>query len=125
MGRMVDEGKWAEWRRRLSRYGEWLGSVAAFCEREDVSVATFYQWRRKLEAKPSASSTPRAAARSSPDAPPLFLPVRIEAPAQVEIEFPNGVRMRVPAQATAALEAVVGAVGRVALDGLGPEARAC
>jgi transposase-like protein len=73
----------------------WSGSVAAFCERAGVLVATFYQWRRRLGRESRAS------------APPLFLPVRIAAPAQVEIDLPDGVRMRVPAQATVALEAVV------------------
>lgn len=125
MGRTVDEGKWAEWRRRLARHGEWSGSVATFCEREGVSVATFYQWRRKLGRQSPGPATSRVAKRPAPDAPPRFLPVRIEAPAQVELEFPNGVRMRVPAHSTAALEAVVGAVGRVARDLSAAEARAC
>jgi transposase-like protein len=125
MGRTVDEGKWAEWRRRLARHEEWSGSVAAFCEREGVSVAAFYQWRRKLEGESRSSAAPRGAERPATDAPPLFLPVRIAAPAQVEIDFPDGVRMRVPAQATAALEAVVGALSRVARGEPAAEARGC
>jgi len=65
-------------------------------------------------AAPSQAATTRGVERPAPAENPLFLPVRIETPAVVEIEFPNGVRMRVPAHESAALEAVIGAVGRVA-----------
>jgi hypothetical protein len=37
-----------EWVDRLTRRGESDGSVAQFCEAEGVSVASFYQWQRKL-----------------------------------------------------------------------------
>ena len=49
MGRFIDEQLWEAWRRRLARYEQWSGTVAAFCLREDVSAVAFYQWRRKLD----------------------------------------------------------------------------
>jgi len=125
MGRTVDEGKWAEWRRRLARHGEWVGSVAAFCEREGVSVAAFYQWRRKLGRKSHGPAAPRIAERPAPDSPPRFLPVRIEAPEPVEIELPNGVRVLVPLGSGRTLAGVLAAAARCDVGASAEEVRAC
>jgi putative transposase len=36
------------WRERLARFAGGRQTVAAFCRREAVSVATFYHWRARL-----------------------------------------------------------------------------
>ena len=112
MGRSVDEGKRSLWRQRLSRYARSNQTVAAFCASEGVSVPTFYQWKRKLAAV-DAERDDRAQ-RASPawDA-PTFVPVRIEGSAVVEIELPNGARVRVPSGDVGALSVAIAAVGRL------------
>ena len=110
MGRGIDEGLWADWRRRLSRFPQWQGTVAAFCQREGVSMAAFYLWRRKLATTQAAERPGKAAAvRSNPT--PQFVPVRIASveTAPVEIELPNGVRVRVPLGANCSLESIIAA----------------
>jgi hypothetical protein len=42
MARSSDPAKAAQWRRRLERFGSSGVSVARFCRREGVSVASFY-----------------------------------------------------------------------------------
>lgn len=37
-----------QWRERLERFRGSTWTVAEFCRREKVSVASFYQWRKKL-----------------------------------------------------------------------------
>ena len=121
MGRPIDEALWDEWRRRLVRYGQWVGSITSFCRHEDIAVTSFYHWRRKLQPTDPQSRHPRLSAREPVAAKPLFLPVRIEQQEVVEIELPNGAFVRVPAQASQALEAAILAAGRVC----GAEIRAC
>ena len=111
MGRVVDEGKWAAWRRRLARFQRGGQTVAAFCDAEDVSVPSFYQWKRKLAGAPAGVVDRRSPA--IPITARSFLLVRIEAAAVVEIELPNGVGVRVPARDVAAINAAVLAAGNV------------
>jgi len=48
MGRRVDQGKHREWSERIRRRRESGLTVAEFCEWEGVSVASFYNWQKKL-----------------------------------------------------------------------------
>jgi hypothetical protein len=123
MGRSVDEGKWAAWQRRLARYERGSHSVAAFCIAEGVSVPCFYQWKRKLAAESAKLATLRPG-EALHTAGPTFLPVRIESAAVIEIELPNGVRVRVPSSDAAAISAVINAAGRVPAAG-SAEAPSC
>jgi hypothetical protein len=59
------------------------------------------------------------------DEPPSFLPVRIAAAERIEIELPNGVRVRVPGDATRTLDAMLVAAPRCELVVVRTEARAC
>lgn len=99
----------SKWRGRLARYGVGGMTVAEFCRREGASVASFYYWRRRLE----GSGQSRAGVeRTSPEkAAKLFVPVNISSWSQVEIEFPSGVRVRVPASSVEAIRAAVLAGG--------------
>jgi len=81
------------WRRRLARRSTSGLSVAEYCSREGITVASFYYWRRRLAAAP----------RPAPVNPPLFVPLRLEdtrpeePPAgsgSVELELPHHVRLR-------------------------------
>jgi len=100
-------------------------TVSRFCAAEGVTVACFYQWRRRLSDTTAGLGNTR-----QPTAPPAstgkteFWPVRIADSSLVEIELPNGVQVRVPACAAAALHAAILAAGKVGVVA-GPEVERC
>jgi len=51
VSRPSDPAKLAVWRQRFERFWSSGLSVARFCAREHVSVASFYGWRKKLGSK--------------------------------------------------------------------------
>lgn len=126
MGRQIDERLWESWRRRLARYEQWDGTVAAFSLREGVSAVAFYQWRRKLAGE-GARGTPTRSTneRRESDERPSFLPVRIAPAERIEIELPNRVRVRVPGDVPRTLDAVLKVAARCELAVERTEARAC
>ena len=82
----MSESKRHEWTARLRRFQENPSSVAAFCRIEGVSSASFF-WKRRLAVGPTT---------------PTFVPLTIvDAPTSppVEVAFPNGIVLRVPADA--------------------------
>ena len=79
-----------QWRRRLRRFARWKLSVAEFCRREKVSVASFYQWRKKLD----ASGEPGLDDPNTTQ--PTFLPVHVAATASLQVAFPNGATITLP-----------------------------
>ena|ERR1700686_5079442 len=84
LGRRPDPTVHTLWQQRLLRFERSGLSVSAFCDREEVSTASFYAWRRRLRL-------------ASPDAPesPRFLPVRVLAAAvPVELVLPGGAVLR-------------------------------
>ncbi len=106
MSRKPDAAKWEAWRKRLRRFDRGLATVADFCGREGVSVANFYQWRRKLAAEDGDSLSVDA---------PGFVAVEITPPSPaegscVQVFLPGGARMLVPCQAREAIAAVVAAL---------------
>lgn len=116
MGRQRNAAKWELWGRRLREFDRGHVTVAEFCRRVGVSVATFYQWQRKL-----ASAVDGAAGRSTAVARPAtksgqapgpirFLPVEITAASQVEVLLPGGVRLSIPSREHDALRTVVAAL---------------
>jgi hypothetical protein len=109
MARAADWSKHQVWQQRLERFEQCELTVAAFCQAEGVSVASFQQWRRILGHHPAA----RRSARQTSMSRQAFLPVEIVGAATIEIHLPNGVRLVVPAGDVAALEAAVAAVGRL------------
>ena len=86
-GRRPDPSTRRLWQQRLERCRHSGLSIPAFCDREGISPASFYAWRRRLHHDP----TPPAA-----DAPRL-VPVRLVTPpvgAPVELLLPSGVVLR-------------------------------
>src|SRR5262249_57169783 len=93
MARPKDLGLEHIWRLRLRRQATSGLSIPEFCEREGVSTASFYAWRRRLTAPPV----------TAPSGPPLFVPIRLDpsiGPADAppalgfEIELPHCIRLR-------------------------------
>lgn len=90
MSRTPSPSKRSLWRDRLRRFGRSNLSVADFCQREQVSVASFYQWRRKLD-DTSTSTDRRSPTREN------FVPVQVAVVAELQVAFPNGTRLTLPA----------------------------
>ena len=120
MSREPDLAKREVWRRRLVAFDRGRSTVAAFCDRVGVSVATFYQWRRKLThtGLSGSGAEERAAAKSAAQpGPPRpasaslnFLPVEIVGSgngAIVEVQFSCGTRVLVPSHDHGALRLVL------------------
>ena len=107
MGRRADHGKHSEWSERIRRRRESGLTVAEFCEWEGVSVASFYNWQKKLRGAKSRSQsaelvTPECGSQRSLQK-ASFLPVHVmqagasASPAtRIEIQLTNGVRVFVP-----------------------------
>lgn len=128
MVRTADVGKRMTWRKRLRRFDKWTGAVAQFCAEERVSVASFYQWRRKLKnnrvGKPDSpraqdGDSRRDAGGRGGRKPPVknairtdakFVPVQVVGSAVVEVFLTGGPRLSIPADATDALSTVVRAL---------------
>ena len=106
MARMPDPEKREEWKRRLLEFerGQW--TVLDFCRREEVSTATFYQWKRKLGREIARGFALRGAAPAV-----NFMPVEITgrgiAAERIEVHLTNGTRVLVPCHEHAAIRAVM------------------
>jgi hypothetical protein len=85
----MSQSKRQEWAVRLRRFQQNPSSVEAFCRTEGVSSASFYLWKRRLAAEPTPAMPtfdPLTVAHTPPSPP-------------VEVTFPNGIVIRVPADA--------------------------
>jgi transposase len=85
-GRRPDPALHTLWRERLLRFEHSGLSVSAFCDREGLSTASFYSWRRRL----------RNDTLGSGDG-PRFLPVRLVASPPIELVLPGGAVLRLMA----------------------------
>jgi hypothetical protein len=99
----------------MARFRRGTLTVVEFCRREGVSVPSFYAWRKRLEPavepKSRGERSRSALSRQPEHASRLFVPVNVPSSPVAEIEFPNGVRVRVPATNIEAIRAVVLAGG--------------
>ena len=75
-----------EWEDRLERFDQAAMTVAKFCIAEDVSVASFYQWRRKLRGAVEPSRPRRDESIAA------FTQIRVSA-APSKVTFPSGVEI--------------------------------
>jgi hypothetical protein len=87
-GRRPDPATHRRWQQRLGRFRTSGLTVADFCEREGIATASFYAWRRRLQADTAPSGVDE----------PRLVPVRLVTPppsAPVELLLPSGVIVRV------------------------------
>jgi hypothetical protein len=114
MARSSDAALRRVWEDRLRRYACSDITVAGFCERERVSVPSFYHWRRKI-ADSERSSSGAAEGKQIAQQRPLqaFVPVRITQATTIEMRLSNGVRFLLPAGDEILLAAAITAAGRL------------
>lgn len=102
MGRSDLVSRQELWLRRIQRFSQSRLTVAKFCDREQVSVAAFYQWRRKLGAlvhQPPAITQAQGGHPAPPSSggPDGFVPVRVLSSSTIEVRLHNGVVLTLPA----------------------------
>ena len=110
MGRKRSLDAESAWLERLARFDSWRLSAAAFCQRECVSLASFYRWRKRLAgARRQADGQKRGAGPvvSAGAAGSRFVPVSVTGFSVVVIELPDGVVVRVPASEAEALRTAI------------------
>ena len=86
-----------QWRALLSRFSTSGLSVAAFCDREAVSTASFYRWRGLIEqydggkvvAVPNQSAFVDLGALNTPPSAPISFP----APLDLRLDLGGGVTL--------------------------------
>lgn len=88
MACMVNLEAQRRWRDRLRRFASSKVSVTEFCRREQVSAPSFYQWRTRL-ASDGQDTTPTTQA--------TFLPVQVTVSRSLQVAFPNGATLSLPA----------------------------
>ena len=92
MGRSASVSRRLQWQKRVGRFARSKMTVAEFCRGEHVSVASFYQWRRRLAETATAEE-----ANMKKSARPTFIPVQVTTAANLQVVFPNGTRLTLPA----------------------------
>ena len=112
MIRAVHSTKEELWRSRLRRFQASGLPAKRFCQLEQVSVPSFYQWRKRLSVAPAKCDTP------------TFVPVRLTQAAAVEIHLPNGTRVCLPPGHAESLRVAIETAGRLN-GGQDLEADAC
>ena len=98
MAREPDRRTCAEWRSRLARHAKSGLTVARFCDREDVAVATSHDWRPKC----------RDEATVAEEAPAEIAAVEVVNEGSVTIRFPGGPVMEIPDPRENLLRSVIG-----------------
>ncbi len=116
MSRSADLVKRREWSERLRRFSGCDATVAEFCDEEGVSIAAFYQWRRKLglsEGSTGASGKNQSGGALGSD---VFVPLQITPSATtVRMRLPNGVELWLPAGDARTLTVAIEAAARLAV----------
>jgi transposase-like protein len=129
MARRVNQALREEWRKRIEGQQQSGLTVAEFCQREGVSTATFYVWRRKLQTKrspPTKKAPPRqkqearthrqgAPSAAQSHVPFVQLPLSVPAASPwIEVVLAEGTVVRLPQQNLAALQTVLRTLGGAA-----------
>jgi hypothetical protein len=105
MPRHSDDATHEVWRKRFRRFAKSGLPVVRFCARERISVASFYNWRKKVN---SNGFRRRASGRRT-----AFQPVQVvPASPGVSIHLPCGTRIEMRAEDLDAIRVVVGEVAR-------------
>ena len=126
MAREMDQKSRETWRKLLEQKQRSGLTVVEFCQREGVSTAAYYTWRRRLHG-PQSRQTPQAAVARRKEGPtrrkgkapgsrPRGAFVQVPLPAAsagawIEVVLAEGTVIRLPQQNLAALETVLRSLG--------------
>jgi transposase len=89
-GRQADPTTRQRWQQRLERFCRSGLTVPDFCDREGISAASFYEWKRRLGREPVSPAADN----------PRLVPVRLVTPpgsAPLEVLLPSGMILRLSA----------------------------
>ena len=94
-GKPRDPGKEQRWRQLIGQWQRSGLSVRAFCQRQHVTVPSFYAWRRRLQQRDCVAH------RSPAPDPVTFLPVHVQhdhpdPPPSLELILGDGRHLRIP-----------------------------
>ena len=94
----------AQWQRLISQQAASGLSASAFCDRRDLSYASFIQWRRRLQSsEPPADTEPTAVADRSLAVPSMPF-IELTAPSKlcggadrwlIELDLGGGIQLRI------------------------------
>jgi len=108
MARVANPKLASLWRDRVDRQRRSGVSILEYCRREGVSAGNFYAWKRRLQAshptveRTSRKQSPRRdSQRSAPRGGFVQFPLVVDAP--IEVRFPDGTKVNLPAENLAAL----------------------
>ena len=104
MARRVNLEAQQRWRDRLRRFSRSALSVTEFCRREQVSAPSFYQWRKRL------AGTADDGQDTTPTTQATFLPVQVTAFRSLQVAFPNGATLSLPADDPALIRLSIAAI---------------
>jgi len=123
MARSGDSHKTALWQQRLADFEAGSQSVAEFCNSVGCSIASFYQWRRKVggdSSSPQSSSLglamngrgrmDRSSNSQRPftgSAPSAFLPVTLRSATAVVVTLANGTRLELACDPHSVLQSIL------------------
>ena len=124
MARRPDLRKLREWRRRMARFQKKQQAVAEFCQDEGVSVASFYQWRKKLAEREQPDETVGAhkASVQKASSPAGFAAVRVIGSVGIDVRLPGGTQLHVPTSDPDSLRLVIHTLAGVDAEHAGGEA---
>lgn len=114
MSRVPDPALRLRWKRRLRKFQTFQGSVRTFCQAENVSVASFYQWRQKLSDDSDAKAGAQTVAEDNEAA--QFVPLQLvqqtmrHAPTHAAVVLAGGTRIELPSEDSSVLQAVIRSV---------------
>ena len=83
----------SQWRALLSRFSESGLTVAAFCERESVSTASFHRWRERIQERESAEMIVAPGARAFLDLGCLDASASRPAPIDLRLDLGGGLTL--------------------------------
>jgi hypothetical protein len=100
MAKQSGSVKAQEWRQRFDRYRASGATVERFCNRERVTIAAFYYWRKVFGTTPTNDSV--ASVRHGD-----FAPVRLVNSASVTVHLSGGTRLEIPMADPESLEQAI------------------
>lgn len=108
-----DSSKQHLWASRMAEFAQFKGSVAQFCRAHNCSVASFYQWKRKLnvttrsDSKRSSAVASEAIPRGNANA---FLRIETSPPQATAVQIKladDGITVLVPMNAIDSLHTII------------------